>query len=453
MAFAKRQNYEDRKLKILRETNDWIGQMKEMGVVMEPKRSERARKDQVVFQKFYKAFCGAVDNREILRESSKPKEKKDPYEHLPNQVKSILELQDEDGKWTISLRKLERVWGVTLPEGRDITPWRWVTALILSFLRSHPEYYKDTQVACDLALFWVRDPALLERARGEMPPLVVTRPRDFELDREMVRQGRYKDAQNELLEKYGYRSFLAKNNTLEEDEDDMMLNEHDERVLQKRKEAKEADVDANLPRPSRKLRTMLDREIRDALKRRHRELCPGDIVLSRFWRTHRFDEPKKRDSWRRGVLIKLNVDRRTAVLKFERLNKFPEICELRVPLEHVRPDKPDIDPTGIDALSKIWTTPSTSRSETLRLSYRNRHHREDVHGPPLRAAALRFLSSKDENDDEVRLNDEKKDGLEEKDKVMDKEKQTLRNELISCVLEHDLALSKLRQLLVEGNET
>jgi len=381
MAFAKRQNYEDRKLKILRETNDWIGQMKEMGVVMEPKRSERARKDQVVFQKFYKAFCGAVDNREILRESSKPKEKKDPYEHLPNQVKSILELQDEDGKWTISLRKLERVWGVTLPEGRDITPWRWVTALILSFLRSHPEYYKDTQVACDLALFWVRDPALLERARGEMPPLVVTRPRDFELDREMVRQGRYKDAQNELLEKYGYRSFLAKNNTLEE------------------------------------------------------------------------DEPKKRDSWRRGVLIKLNVDRRTAVLKFERLNKFPEICELRVPLEHVRPDKPDIDPTGIDALSKIWTTPSTSRSETLRLSYRNRHHREDVHGPPLRAAALRFLSSKDENDDEVRLNDEKKDGLEEKDKVMDKEKQTLRNELISCVLEHDLALSKLRQLLVEGNET
>ena len=56
MAFAKRQNYEDRKLKILRETNDWIGQMKEMGVVMEPKRSERARKDQVVFQKFYKVY-------------------------------------------------------------------------------------------------------------------------------------------------------------------------------------------------------------------------------------------------------------------------------------------------------------------------------------------------------------------------------------------------------------
>ena len=60
-----------------------------------------------MFEKFYKAFCHAVDQREILRESSKPKKKKDPYENLPHAIKTLLELQDEDGKWTISLRKLE----------------------------------------------------------------------------------------------------------------------------------------------------------------------------------------------------------------------------------------------------------------------------------------------------------------------------------------------------------
>ena len=114
MAFAKREYFEDRKLQILRETNDWIGQMKEMGVVMEPKRSERSKRDRVVFEKFYKAFCHAVDQREILRESSKPKKKKDPYENLPHAIKTLLELQDEDGKWTIS-RPKRRTWMQIFP--------------------------------------------------------------------------------------------------------------------------------------------------------------------------------------------------------------------------------------------------------------------------------------------------------------------------------------------------
>ena len=45
-------------------------------------------------------------------------------------------------------------------------------------------------------------------------------------------------------------------------------------------------MDANLPSASLQIRTMLDEEIREALKRRHRKLRENDVVLSRFWRTY-----------------------------------------------------------------------------------------------------------------------------------------------------------------------
>lgn len=145
--------------------------------------------------------------------------------------------------------------------------------------------------------------------------------------------------------------------------------------------------------------------------------------------------------------MKFNVDRRTAVLKFERLNAFPEILELRVPLEHVRPDKPDVDPTRLESLSKIWTSPITTRSETLRLS---RFERDmNPHGPPLRAAALKFLKPKDEVVEEVFVS-EKKEKNEETAPNVDEKKN---DELISLVLEHDLELCKLKSLLREGHNT
>ena len=91
-----------------------------------------------------------------------------------------------------------------------------------------------------------------------MQPYVVTRPRDFKLDREMIRQGRYKDAQSELLDKYGYRSFLTMSEDMENEEEDFDHYEDEEKLLKKER------------------------------RRRRR------TWMQRFWRTHRFDAPKRK---------------------------------------------------------------------------------------------------------------------------------------------------------------
>ena len=452
MAFAKREYFEDRKLKILRETNDWIGQMKEMGVVLEPKRSENSRKDQESFESFYKSF--SVGKRRLAKKSRNPRKKKeDPLKDLPYTIRLLLELQEEDGKWNITLRKLEKILCCPLPRGNGVSRNRWTNALILAFLRAHPEYFKHTRAPCDLAMFWDRDLSLIEKAQDELPPTLANRRREFDLDPEMIRQGRYKDAQIELLKTFGYRSFLTKGcHNIEKDNEDS--NDDTTLSLERTFATPEENPDLNLHVPNGKLRKMLHEELREALVRRHRKLRENDHILSRFWRRYRLDRPMMKKTWRSGTLMRLNVDQRTAVVRFTKIKDLPEIMELRVPLEHIRPKSPNIDPTQLDELKTIWTKPNESTSEIQRLVRRERHDAA-ITGPPLRAAAMTLLTQNNEKEKnkikEMEMtsnNNFKHDGYLDGESDLDDH-----NRLLTCVLDHDISIRKLQDLLRRGHDT
>ena len=86
----------------------------------------------------------------------------------------------------------------------DLPPHTWTTALVVVFLRRSPNLHDKVKKAVDSGISLIDD-HLLGEAREQLPP----HPCTFRLDKELVRQGRWRESAQEQLQNAGYQSFMT----------------------------------------------------------------------------------------------------------------------------------------------------------------------------------------------------------------------------------------------------
>lgn len=132
-----------------------------------------------------------------------------PPPPLPAALDALLLLQQSDGRWEWTdgfVRALgSRVPDVPVP---GMAAWRWATVLSVAFLRRHPEVHDRVARACELAEEHI-DESLLALARDSLPPAAAHVRYTAPLDDALVRVGRWREAEQQLMASAGYRAFLA----------------------------------------------------------------------------------------------------------------------------------------------------------------------------------------------------------------------------------------------------
>jgi len=126
---------------------------------------------------------------------------------LPQYLRVIVKAQDKYGKWSPSsalssaLTGLKNAATAALPNAPDgIDSTRWCTSLVIAFLRRYPEHIDELKDCYSAGLEWT-SPALISEARSKLPP----RDAYYELDPEMVREGRWKESVERSYELGGYQ--------------------------------------------------------------------------------------------------------------------------------------------------------------------------------------------------------------------------------------------------------
>ena len=122
---------------------------------------------------------------------------------LPDFLKSLLSLQDRNGKW-IPSTAFYGCFGTAVPDPPvGVSAWRWCCALALALIRRYPEYIGEVKDAYKRGLEW-SEPGLIEEARKNLPP----REAYYELDEELVKQGKWKASVQRQFDQGGYQNFL-----------------------------------------------------------------------------------------------------------------------------------------------------------------------------------------------------------------------------------------------------
>lgn len=128
-----------------------------------------------------------------------------PADPLPKRLSRVAALQQEDGRWLPS-DELKALLGGAIPDPPDgVSDWRWMTCLVVAFLRRFPEDFDALLDYLEKAAEWVGDPHLMAKAKKALPPL-----QKFvrKLDPASVRRGEWQKEAAEQWEKKGFKPFL-----------------------------------------------------------------------------------------------------------------------------------------------------------------------------------------------------------------------------------------------------
>jgi hypothetical protein len=128
---------------------------------------------------------------------------KEETSDMPLYLQKIVKLQDKAGKWLPS-KELYSALGGSIPDPPEgISPWRWCCAMVMAFMRRHPEHIDELRESYKKGLEWT-EPRIIETAREALPPLNPY----YQLDEEMVKKGKWKDSVSRSYELGGYQNFI-----------------------------------------------------------------------------------------------------------------------------------------------------------------------------------------------------------------------------------------------------
>ena len=129
---------------------------------------------------------------------------------LPEFVRTVLHLQEEDGRWDPS-PALHKLLGGFIPDPPEawstIQPWKWTTALVVVMLRRECVAYVGEETLTQgyaRASTWVTE-GLLRDAREVLPP----RNAYFKLNQAVVKAGRWRDCAQQQMDAIGYLAFVS----------------------------------------------------------------------------------------------------------------------------------------------------------------------------------------------------------------------------------------------------
>jgi hypothetical protein len=137
-----------------------------------------------------------------------------PPVYVPPRLLTLLQCQDDEGRWQPLRRTLEALGGYVPRPPHGMDPVRWTTALVLVFLKRHPEYWFATEKAVIIGEQYVADDRLLRTAADSLPPGFADLPGNYNdrLDRDKVLEGRWKESEQTLLQTVGYMGFVVDTN-------------------------------------------------------------------------------------------------------------------------------------------------------------------------------------------------------------------------------------------------
>ena len=99
-------------------------------------------------------------NKAYYKEWGAKEEKSD----MPPYLQAIVKLQDKTGKWFPSKDLYSSLGGAIPDPPEGISPWRWCCALVMAFMRRHPEHIDELRESYKKGLEWT-EPRIIEYAR------------------------------------------------------------------------------------------------------------------------------------------------------------------------------------------------------------------------------------------------------------------------------------------------
>jgi hypothetical protein len=132
---------------------------------------------------------------------------------MPADLQALIQAQSSDGKWwpssavTAALGGQHRI--PAAPAGFDSSDWRWITALVITYMRRRPQYFDACYAAYAKGQQWliVTEQALLKEAHIRLPPH--SDELYYALDAAAVQQGTWLQDTQQLLNRDGYESFTG----------------------------------------------------------------------------------------------------------------------------------------------------------------------------------------------------------------------------------------------------
>lgn len=339
----------------------------------------------------------------------------DNVPRVPRGIATVLEAQDKRGRWAVTDEIVSALGGKLPAPPRSVAEWRWCTALVLVFLRRHPESLEHTDAAVQLGLEWTT-PALLETARRALPPADCY----YDLDSEFVETGCWRDTEASLMADGGYQNFLQPRR-----KDELLPLPSATKVTANAPHATVPPLITGRRKPKVIKPTEAQEAFQDALahefssltKPKSKRLHRGDAIECRWRRPTRFGKATQQKRWHPARLTACH-DNDTFDVLF--LDAFRE-TEYFVLREHVRkifldgsPEdagadgEPSSDANPNESLSKLkptldfsdlrmsWLTLANRNDEVARLRALKTEHR--LRAQPqwdVRTPSVEFTVSKD----------------------------------------------------------
>ena len=213
--------------------------------------------------------------------------------------------------------------GGSVPDPPDgVTNWRWCSALVMAFMRRHPEHIDELRETYKKGLEWT-EPIIIGQAREALPPL---KPY-FELDESLVKQGKWKESVAKSFDLGGYQNFIPSSlrNKREAAEKEIQEAVERERKAQLEEEEVKRLKSVGAEVNDKRIRAMFIREQRDKLEQdKKREL--------------RFD----RNEEKRQSLLKIEYIRLAKAKNFPELKKrWESTCSMNDEMSRLKIVKKD----------------------------------------------------------------------------------------------------------------
>jgi hypothetical protein len=132
---------------------------------------------------------------------------------MPADLQALIQAQSSDGKWWPSSAVVEALGGQrripAAPVGFDSSDWRWITALVITYMRRWPQYFEACYASYAKGERWLvtTEQALLKEAHIRLPPHA--NELYYELDAAAVQQGTWLQDTQQVLNTSGYESFTG----------------------------------------------------------------------------------------------------------------------------------------------------------------------------------------------------------------------------------------------------
>ena len=162
-------------------------------------------------------------------------------EAIPAELRTVVSLQQEDGRWNPSEELSKTVGCISAlepPEG--IQEWRWSTYVAAAFLRQFPQHYEFSAEAYSKAERWVQDQDLLSLATDAIVP-----QKSFyvgELDHDLMKKGKWSVAARKLVQQFGHSALIPPSQTPEEGDEGKVSGEPDGMVQEEQSMSKQEEL-------------------------------------------------------------------------------------------------------------------------------------------------------------------------------------------------------------------